>query len=123
MALARRSAPGPHGYTVDEVARFLQYDCASVRYWLRTGHLVGRQDPHTGDWRVSAAELISFLRQSAEPMPTGVPHHPGPTPTATVPAGMRPAPDWLTSLPDEPSADAGADGAVAGPPRRRPAAT
>jgi hypothetical protein len=101
MALARRTADRPHGYTVDEVARFLQYDSAAVRYWLRTGHMVGTLDPHSGDWRVSAAELISFLRQSAEPMPTGAPHHPVVTQLPpTVPAGMRVAPVWLVPLPD-----------------------
>jgi hypothetical protein len=61
-----------YGYTVDEVARFLQYDREAVRYWLRTGHLAGRLDSQLGDWRVAPADLCVFLRQSSEPMPTGV---------------------------------------------------
>ena len=69
MARTRRTVGTTHGYTVDEVARFLQYDVESVRYWLRTGHLVGQQDPRTGDWSVTATELVSFLRQSAETAP------------------------------------------------------
>lgn len=61
-----------YGYTVDEVSRFLQYDPAAVRYWLRTGHLAGDFDPAINDWRVTANNLVIFLRQSSEPMPTGV---------------------------------------------------
>lgn len=69
MARTRRTVQSTHGYTVDEVARFLQYDVESVRYWLRTGHLVGQQNPRTGDWSVTATELVSFLRQSVESAP------------------------------------------------------
>lgn len=61
-----------YGYTVDEVSRFLQYDPSAVRYWLRTGHLAGSFDPAIDDWRVTANDLVIFLRQSSEPMPTGV---------------------------------------------------
>jgi hypothetical protein len=115
MALARRPANRPHGYTVDEVARFLQYDSAAVRYWLRTGHLAGTIDEYIGDWRVSAADLISFLRQSSEPMPTGVPHHPVVTQLPlTVPAGMRKAPVWLVPQPDGPDDEAESTDAIAG---------
>lgn len=74
MALARRASNTTplYGYTVDEVARFLQYDRRSVRYWLRTGHLAGSYDERIGDWRVTATELVAFLRQTSEPMPTGI---------------------------------------------------
>lgn len=74
MALARRASKATplYGYTVDEVARFLQYDRRAVRYWLRTGHLTGRFDAQIGDWRVTATELVAFLRQTSEPMPTGI---------------------------------------------------
>jgi hypothetical protein len=71
MARTRRAVGTTHGYTVDEVARFLEYDIESVRYWLRTGHLVGQLNPRTGEWSVSATELVSFLRQSVEPAPAG----------------------------------------------------
>ena len=72
MAQARRAGRSMYGYTVDEVSRFLQYDPAAVRYWLRTGHLAGAFDPTINDWRVTANDLVIFLRQSSEPMPTGV---------------------------------------------------
>ena len=74
MAMARRTSKATklYGYTVEEVARFLQYDLQAVRYWLRTGHLAGRFDERLGDWRVTANELVAFLRQTSEPMPTGV---------------------------------------------------
>ncbi|HUG14142.1 MAG TPA: hypothetical protein VMM78_03915 [Thermomicrobiales bacterium] len=71
MAWTRRTVGTTHGYTVEEVARFLHYDSEAVRYWLRTGHLVGQIDSRTGDWSVTAMELVSFLRQSVEPMPVG----------------------------------------------------
>jgi hypothetical protein len=74
MELARRvtGAQQMYGYTVEEVSRFLQYDPVAVRYWLRTGNLVGQIDPAINDWRVTANDLVTFLRQSSEPMPTGV---------------------------------------------------
>lgn len=72
MAQRRQARRSMYGYTVDEVSRFLQYDPAAVRYWLRTGHLAGAFDPAIADWRVTANDLVIFLRQSSEPMPTGV---------------------------------------------------
>lgn len=74
MVLVRRSGKATklYGYTVEEVARFLQYDLRAVRYWLRTGHLAGRYDERLGDWRVTATDLVAFLRGTSEPMPTGV---------------------------------------------------
>jgi len=61
-----------HGYTVMEVARFLQYDPQAIRYWLRTGHLAGSFDDTIADWRIEPCNLVTFLRQSSEPMPTGI---------------------------------------------------
>ena len=74
MVMARRASKATklYGYTVEEVARFLQFDRQAVRYWLRTGHLAGRFDVRLGDWRVTATDLVAFLRQTSEPMPTGV---------------------------------------------------
>ena len=74
MVLVRRTSKATklYGYTVEEVARFLQYDQQAVRYWLRTGHLAGRYDERLGDWRVTSTDLVDFLRQTSEPMPTGV---------------------------------------------------
>lgn len=72
MALARRPVEMLHGYTVEEVSRFLQYDEQAIRYWLRTGHLEGRRDAQLGDWRITPSDLVAFLRGSSEPMPTGV---------------------------------------------------
>lgn len=76
MVLVRRAKSSKstklYGYTVEEVARFLQYDLRAVRYWLRTGHLAGRYDEQLGDWRVTATDLVAFLRGTSEPMPTGV---------------------------------------------------
>ena len=59
------------GYTVEQAARFLQYDPSAIEYWLRTGHIDGQRDARSGEWRVSAAALVAFLRDAKEPMPTG----------------------------------------------------
>jgi hypothetical protein len=72
MAQVRRAADQMHGYTVAEVARFLQFDPQAIRYWLRTGHLVGQFDQTIADWRIEPCDLVTFLRQSSEPMPTGI---------------------------------------------------
>lgn len=92
MALARRAAEMMHGYTVEEVARFLQYDPQAIRYWLRTGHLTGYLDRAIEDWRVAPSDLVAFLRQSSEPMPTGVvlPSH-CPVVRSAAPRTARPA--------------------------------
>ena len=71
-ALGRRPAAQMHGYTVAEVARFLQFDPNAIRYWLRTGQLAGQFDATISDWRVTPSDLVTFLRQSSEPMPTGI---------------------------------------------------
>ena len=72
MVRVRRAEEQLHGYTVAEVARFLQYDPQAIRYWLRTGHLHGRFDQLIADWRIDPCDLVTFLRQSSEPMPTGI---------------------------------------------------
>lgn len=68
-----RAFSGPeYRYSLDDAARFLQYDRETVRYWLRTGHLAGRRDPRTGEWVITNRDLIAFIRTGNEPMPTGV---------------------------------------------------
>lgn len=62
----------PRTYSLEEAAEFLEFDPQSVTYWLRMGHLAGRQDKRTGEWRVQPQALIDFLRETQEPMPTGV---------------------------------------------------
>jgi hypothetical protein len=35
------------------------------------GHLPGRRDDKTGEWRIQPQALIEFLREAQEPVPTG----------------------------------------------------
>jgi hypothetical protein len=63
MTLVRHAGKTAYTYSLAEVARFLQYDDEAVRYWLRMGHLQGCVDSQTGEWRVSASDLVSFLRR------------------------------------------------------------
>jgi hypothetical protein len=115
MALARRPENATHGYTVDEVARFLQYDSEAVRYWLRTGHLVGQIDAQSGDWRVPASELVSFLRQSTEPMPTGVAHTSRPShQTMTVSSATLARAAQSSTPPEESTVHTDREAAIAG---------
>jgi hypothetical protein len=74
MAFMWRQKREPHQYTLEEAVSFLEYDRASLEYWLQTGQLQGIWDRRLGTWLISAGELISFLRQSDEPWPTGVAH-------------------------------------------------
>ena len=70
--MAIRALNGPeYRYSLDDAARFLQYDREAVRYWLRTGHLAGRCDPRSGEWVITNRELIAFIRTANDPMPTG----------------------------------------------------
>lgn len=62
----------PRTYSLEEAADFLEFDPQAVAYWLRMGHLAGRKDKRTGEWRVQPQALIDFLRETQEPMPTGV---------------------------------------------------
>ncbi len=67
----RSGAPKSHTYSVEEAAEFMEYDRKTVEYWLRMGHLSGQWDRHTAAWRIRPGDIIAFLQQSDEPMPTG----------------------------------------------------
>ena len=60
------------GYSVTDVARYLQFSPESIIYWLRTGNLLGKRDPQSGEWRVMPQNLVAFLRNTSERMPAGV---------------------------------------------------
>ena len=62
----------PRTYSLDEAAEFLEFDRQTVAYWLRMGHLTGRRDKRTDEWRIQPQALIEFLREAQEPLPTGV---------------------------------------------------
>lgn len=53
------------GYSVADVARYLQFSPDSIIYWLRTGNLLGERDPRTGEWRVLPQNLVAFLRNTS----------------------------------------------------------
>ena len=72
MVLFRSGLREPRTYSLDEAAEFLEFDRRTVAYWLRMGHLPGRLDTRTGDWRIQPQALIEFLREAQEPMPTGL---------------------------------------------------
>lgn len=73
MALFRsRHEDEGHFYSAGEAAEFLQFDRASVEYWLRMGHLLGDWDKQGQRWRIAPQALIDFLHEANEPMPTGV---------------------------------------------------
>ena len=67
----RENARQAQGYSLEDAADFLEYDCSTIEYWLRMGHLAGEWDAHLGSWKIKPQALIDFLRQSREPMPTG----------------------------------------------------
>jgi hypothetical protein len=77
------------GYTVEQAARFLQYDPVAVEYWLRTGCIDGQRDARSGEWRVTPAALIAFLKDAKEPMPTGTSGH---SHEREIELTLRPAP-------------------------------
>lgn len=54
------------GYSVTDVARYLQFAPESIIYWLRTGNLLGERHPVTGEWRVHPQNLVAFLRSHTE---------------------------------------------------------
>lgn len=67
-----RTLAGPeYRYSLDDAARFLQYDREAIHYWLRTGQLSGRRDPRSGEWVITNRDLIAFIRTGNDPMPTG----------------------------------------------------
>ncbi len=43
-----------------------------MAYWLRMGHIEGRRDKRSGEWRIQPHALIEFLRESQEPLPTSL---------------------------------------------------
>ena len=70
--MAIRALNGPeYRYTLEEAARFLQFDREAVLYWLRTSRLNGHCDPRSGEWVITNRDLIAFLRSAEDPMPTG----------------------------------------------------
>lgn len=72
MFLFRPGSREPRTYSLEEAAEFLEFDRQAILYWLRMGHLPGRQDARTGEWRIQPQALIEFLREAQEPLPTGV---------------------------------------------------
>jgi transposase-like protein len=54
------------GYSVSDVARYLQFAPESIIYWLRTGNLQGERHPVTGEWRVHPQNLVAFLRSHTQ---------------------------------------------------------
>lgn len=61
---------GRRGYSVSEAANILQFHPDTVRYWLRTGELSGMLDDTANEWRIMPEELVAFLRQSGESLPS-----------------------------------------------------
>jgi transposase len=61
---------GRRTYSISEVATILQFHPDTVMYWLRTGELSGTRDEFSNDWRVEPEELVAFLRQNGETLPT-----------------------------------------------------
>jgi hypothetical protein len=86
MLIFRPRSREPRTYTLDEAAEFLDFDREAIRYWLRMGHLAGRRDHKTGEWRIQPQALIEFLREAQEPMPTGA------RAPAEAPAGVERTP-------------------------------
>lgn len=74
MRMMHENARQSRGYSLEDAADFLEYDCQAIEYWLRMGHLDGEWDAHRSGWRIKPQALIDFLRQSREPMPTGSLH-------------------------------------------------
>lgn len=55
------------GYTVDEVARILQFHPDSVRYWVRVGELPSDPDQGRGEPLIQPADLAIFIRECDAP--------------------------------------------------------
>lgn len=100
MHLLRNSSPKKDvkTYSLDEAADFLEFDRRAVEYWLRMGHLNGFWDQKERCWRIRPADLVAFLQESNEPLPTGwswrvnqvdpeTMDHANPVPSGAVPAG------------------------------------
>ena len=61
---------GHRTYSITEVATLLQFHPDTVTYWLRTGELGGIRGSAGNDWRVEPEELVAFLRQNGEALPS-----------------------------------------------------
>lgn len=61
---------GHKGYSINEVATLLKFHPDTVRYWLRTGELSGIRDDNVNEWRVAPEEIVAFMRQSGEIVPS-----------------------------------------------------
>lgn len=58
---------GRGGYTVDEVARILQFHPDSVRYWVRIGELPSDPDQGRGEPLIQPTDLAMFMRECDMP--------------------------------------------------------
>ena len=58
---------GRGGYTVDEVARILQFHPGSVRYWVRVGELPSEPVDGRGESLIRPADLAAFIRECDTP--------------------------------------------------------
>jgi excisionase family DNA binding protein len=67
-------AGGHRAYSIQEVATILQFHPDTVAYWLRTGELSGHRDEFANEWRIEPADLIAFLRQNGETLPSELAH-------------------------------------------------
>lgn len=54
------------GYTIDEVARILQFHPDSVRYWVQVGELPSGRDGR-GEALIQPADLAVFIRECDTP--------------------------------------------------------
>lgn len=55
------------GYTIDEVARILQFHPDAVRYWVRVGELPSEPDQSRGERLIQPADLAIFIRECDTP--------------------------------------------------------
>lgn len=67
-------ARGHRAYSIQEAATILQFHPDTVAYWLRTGELSGRRDAMVNEWRIDPEDLIAFLRQNGEALPSELAH-------------------------------------------------
>jgi transposase-like protein len=58
---------GRGGYTVDKVARILQFHPGSVRYWVRVGELPSEPVDGRGESLIRPADLAAFIRECDAP--------------------------------------------------------
>jgi transposase-like protein len=58
---------GRGGYTLNEVARILQFHPDSVRYWVRVGELPSEPVDGRGESLIRPADLAAFIRECDAP--------------------------------------------------------